>query len=84
MPGFTNLRDELKKSEQDHRGSGSENGESLPLEVAKLLCSRLCHDIVSPASAINNGMELLSGEDSAEQSEVMDLITNSAHEAAAS
>ena len=84
MPGFTNLREELKKFKQDHHGPGSENGEGLPLEVAKLLCSRLCHDIVSPASAINNGMELLSGEDSAEQNEVMDLITNSAHEAAAS
>ena len=47
------------------------------------MCLRLCLDIVSPVSALNNWMELLSGEDSGEQSEVMDFITNSGHEAAA-
>jgi hypothetical protein len=84
MPWFTNLREELKMSEQDHHGSSGENGEGLPLEVAKLLCLRLCHNVVSPASTISNGMELLSGEDTGEQSEVMDPITNSGHEVAAS
>ena len=28
-------------------------------DLAALLCSRLCHDIISPVGAINNGLELL-------------------------
>ena len=31
-------------------------------DLAALLCSRLCHDLLSPVSAINNGFELLSDE----------------------
>jgi histidine phosphotransferase ChpT len=31
-------------------------------ELAALLCSRLCHDLLSPVSAMNNGFELLSDE----------------------
>ena len=30
-----------------------------PSELASLLCSRVCHDIISPVGAINNGLELL-------------------------
>lgn len=33
------------------------------LDLAALLCSRLCHDLLSPVGAINNGLELLAGED---------------------
>jgi histidine phosphotransferase ChpT len=29
------------------------------LRFAELLCSRLCHELVSPVSAINNGVELI-------------------------
>jgi histidine phosphotransferase ChpT len=29
------------------------------LKVAQLLCSRLCHDLVGPAGAVNAGLELL-------------------------
>ncbi len=29
------------------------------LVIAQLLCSRLCHDLISPVSAINSGLELL-------------------------
>ncbi|EAB6718228.1 histidine phosphotransferase, partial [Salmonella enterica subsp. enterica] len=28
-------------------------------DLAALLCSRICHDIISPVGAINNGLELL-------------------------
>ena len=28
-------------------------------DLAALLCSRVCHDIISPVGAINNGLELL-------------------------
>ena len=31
-------------------------------EFASLLCSRLCHDLLSPVGALNNGLELLADE----------------------
>ncbi len=31
----------------------------IDLRVAELICSRLCHDLISPISAINNGIELI-------------------------
>ena len=31
-------------------------------ELAALLCSRLCHDMLSPVGALNNGLELLADE----------------------
>lgn len=34
----------------------------IDLEVAELLASRLCHDLVGPVGAVNNGMELLEEE----------------------
>ena len=27
--------------------------------VIELLCSRICHDLISPVGAINNGVELI-------------------------
>lgn len=49
------------------------------LDFTSLLCSRLCHDLVSPVGAINNGIEILADEDSPEMREqVMDLLTQSA------
>jgi len=35
----------------------------IDLRVAELLCARLCHELVSPVGAINNGVELLSEEE---------------------
>src|SRR5919206_3615501 len=32
------------------------------LDFASLLCSRLCHDLMSPVGALNNGIELLADE----------------------
>ncbi|MBT4768900.1 MAG: hypothetical protein HOO00_00025 [Rhodospirillaceae bacterium] len=32
------------------------------LNLVEILCSRLCHDLISPISAINNGLELVGGE----------------------
>jgi len=38
----------------------SQNNEvQLPVRVVELLCSRICHDLVSPVAAISNGVELL-------------------------
>ncbi|MCP1334912.1 histidine phosphotransferase family protein [Futiania mangrovi] len=36
------------------------------LELAALLCSRLCHDLVSPVGAITNGLEILEDDDDPE------------------
>jgi histidine phosphotransferase ChpT len=33
-----------------------------PLDLASLLCSRLCHDLLSPVGALTNGLELLAEE----------------------
>ena len=55
---------------------------SLGIRVVELLCSRLCHDLVGPVGAINNGVELLDeGGDSG--GEALDLIADSAETAAA-
>lgn len=36
--------------------------ETESLELASLLCSRLCHDLLSPVGALTNGLELLADE----------------------
>ncbi|MBL4836233.1 MAG: histidine phosphotransferase [Kordiimonadaceae bacterium] len=52
-------------------------------DFAALLCSRLCHDLVSPVGAINNGLEILEDETDASMREaVIDLITKSTQQAA--
>jgi histidine phosphotransferase ChpT len=45
-------------------------------DLAALLCSRVCHDVISPVGAINNGLELL--DEGGADSEAMDLIRTSA------
>ncbi len=55
-----------------------------PLDLAALLCSRVCHDAVGPVGAIVNGLELLDEDDSAETREMaLDLIRKSARQASA-
>jgi histidine phosphotransferase ChpT len=46
-----------------------------------LLCSRVCHDIISPVGAINNGLELL--EEGGSDEDAMQLIRASAVNASA-
>lgn len=48
-------------------------------DLAALLCSRVCHDIISPVGAINNGLELL--DEGGADEDAMDLIRSSAHNA---
>ena len=55
---------------------------SLDLRVVELLCSRLCHDLVSPIGAVNNGIELVWEFDTDPDPEAMDLIADSARNAA--
>ncbi|HEY6916467.1 MAG TPA: histidine phosphotransferase, partial [Allosphingosinicella sp.] len=52
-------------------------------EFASLLCSRLCHDLLSPVGAINNGLELLADETDPEMRErCLDLLAESARASA--
>ncbi|MFL6731676.1 MAG: histidine phosphotransferase family protein [Sphingomicrobium sp.] len=54
-----------------------------PVELASLLCSRLCHDLMSPVGALNNGIELLSDEDDPEMREkCLELLADSARASA--
>ena len=45
-------------------------------DLAALLCSRVCHDVISPVGAINNGLELL--DEGGADADAMDLIRTSA------
>jgi histidine phosphotransferase ChpT len=48
-------------------------------EFASLLCSRLCHDLLSPVGALNNGIELLADEHDPEmRARCLDLLGESA------
>ncbi|MEM8799686.1 MAG: histidine phosphotransferase family protein [Pseudomonadota bacterium] len=46
--------------------------------LASLLCSRLCHDLVSPVGALGNGLELLDDDDLSGQGDIVSLIKESA------
>ncbi|MCO5133026.1 MAG: histidine phosphotransferase family protein [Phyllobacteriaceae bacterium] len=49
------------------------------MDLAALLCSRVCHDIISPVGAIANGLELLDDDSDADTKEIaMGLIRSSA------
>ena len=49
------------------------------LDLAALLCSRVCHDLISPVGAIVNGLEVLEEEkDEATKEFALDLIKSSA------
>src|SRR4029077_15741046 len=55
------------------------------LDLAALLCSRVCHDIISPVGAIINGLEVLDEDNSEEmRSFASELIQRSAKQASAS
>ena len=54
------------------------------LDLAALLCSRVCHDLISPVGAIVNGLEVME-EDKDEETKTfaLDLIKKSARTASA-
>src|SRR5712691_2364135 len=55
------------------------------LDLAALLCSRVCHDLISPTGAIVNGLEVLDEKESDQQTKdfALDLIKKSAKTASA-
>ncbi|MGZ5873886.1 MAG: histidine phosphotransferase ChpT [Bradyrhizobium sp.] len=66
--------------------SGAPSPGSAPdaLELAALLCSRVCHDLISPVGAIVNGLEVLDDDPKPEDREfALDLIRKSAKTASA-
>ena len=62
----------------------SDKAELEALDLAALLCSRVCHDIISPVGAITNGLEVLDDDNSEEMKTfAFDLIRRSARQASA-
>ncbi|WP_372425155.1 histidine phosphotransferase ChpT [Salinarimonas chemoclinalis] len=55
------------------------------LDLAALLCSRVCHDVISPVGAIVNGLEVMEeeGGDAEMKEFALDLIRKSARQASA-
>jgi len=57
--------------------------ENQQIKFTELLCSKLCHDLISPISAINNGFEFFNEENFNEnRGEVTNLVQKSAIQAA--
>lgn len=54
-----------------------------PVDLASLLCSRLCHDLMSPVGALNNGIELLADEQDPDmRAKCLELLAESARTSA--
>jgi histidine phosphotransferase ChpT len=71
---------------QEHLMSGTSSTGPAPdtLELAALLCSRVCHDLISPVGAIVNGLEVLDDNPKPDDREfALDLIRKSAKTASA-
>jgi histidine phosphotransferase ChpT len=53
------------------------------IDLASLMCSRLCHDLLSPVGALNNGLELMADETDPEMRErCLELLNESARASA--
>ena len=59
--------------------TGAMTKDMTAIDLASLLCSRLCHDLMSPVGALNNGIELLADEDDPDMKEkCLELLADSA------
>jgi len=58
-------------------GAGDGNGMLIDMRVAQFLCSRLCHDLIGPAGAINSGVEFLGGDGADQRDEALSLLAES-------
>jgi len=66
-----------------HFNSSRINRAMNAIDLASLLCSRLCHDLLSPVGALNNGIELLADEQDADMRErCLELLAESARASA--
>ena len=57
--------------------------EFVDMQIAELLCSRLCHELASPIGAVNNGIEMIEEFDGSMLQDALPLIGSSAKMAAA-
>jgi histidine phosphotransferase ChpT len=64
-------------------GRVTERVELDALDLAALLCSRVCHDIISPVGAIINGLEVLDEDNGEMRDFAFSLIRKSAAQASA-
>ena len=79
----------LRRSEQaDRVRSTMTSSNSVPksahlreIWIAELLCSRLCHDVISPVGAVSNGLELMSEFGNGTDNEAFALVVSSARQA---
>ena len=70
-----------QNSDAQPAASGIEIGS---LDLAALLCSRVCHDLISPVGAIVNGLEVMEDDNDPEtKAFAMDLIKKSVRQASA-
>ncbi len=49
--------------------------------ITELLCSHLCHELISPVTAVNNGLELIGAGGGGREGEAIELTRHSAAEA---
>jgi histidine phosphotransferase ChpT len=62
----------------------SQTAHPTDLELAALISSKICHDVINPVGAIYNGLEILNEEDDAEaKSYALDVIRNVTEQASA-
>jgi histidine phosphotransferase ChpT len=79
-----NLRGSAASSYGSSKGRNMTEFALGSLDLAALLCSRVCHDVISPVGAIVNGLEMLDEEKDPEmRGFALDLIKKSAHTASA-
>src|ERR1700735_5213364 len=65
-------------------GTSSSGPAPAAVELAAMLCSRVCHDLISPVGAIVNGLEVLDDNPKPDDREfALDLIRKSARTASA-
>ena len=58
-------------------------GQTIDIRVLEMLASKVCHDLISPISAVSNGVEFLAEMGADAGDEVTDLIKTSAQQASA-
>src|SRR5215475_12764847 len=59
------------------RPSMAERFQPTDLELAALISSKICHDLIGPVGNINNGLEILDEEDDAQsRNYALDVIRN--------
>lgn len=62
----------------------TEKANPTDLELAALISSKICHDVIGPVGAINNGLEILDEDESIEsQKYALDVIKNVTEQASA-